>query len=42
MQRSDDDTWNQARSIEAVATLVAENKRVAQVGCRQHSTCPMR
>jgi hypothetical protein len=30
MQRSDDDTWNQARSVGAPATFVAESKsRVA-------------
>jgi hypothetical protein len=39
MQRSDDNTWNQARGVGATATFVAESKsRVAGVGCRQHST----
>jgi hypothetical protein len=39
MQRGDDDTWNQARSVGATATVVAESKsRAAGVGCRQHST----
>jgi hypothetical protein len=42
MQRSDDDTWNQARIVGATATFVAEStSRLAEVGCRQHSTCPM-
>jgi hypothetical protein len=41
MQRSDDDTWNQARGVEAPATFVAESKsRVSEVR-GQHSTCPM-
>jgi hypothetical protein len=41
MQRSDDDTWNQARSVGATATFGAESKsRLAEVGCRQHNTCP--
>ncbi len=42
MQRSDDDTWNQACGIGAIATVIAESKSgVAEVGCRQHSTCPV-
>jgi hypothetical protein len=40
MQRSDDDTWNPARSV-ATVTLGAKSKsRVAEVGCLQHSTWP--
>jgi hypothetical protein len=42
MRRSNDGAWNQARSVGATATFVAEsNSRAAEVRGRQHTTCPM-
>jgi hypothetical protein len=42
MQRSDDDTWNHARGIGAIATVVTESKSgLAEGRCGQHSTCPV-
>jgi hypothetical protein len=42
MHRRNDDTWNQARSVAATATFVAQSKsRMAEVRGRQYSTCPI-